>query len=161
MTGPNSLNLSLQQLGCDSHLLNKEQIAAFAEDKPCQRLPDSEVHFISSRSLYFPRTKHSMERFPPISGPAWAPSLFPLTCRMSLNSIHLYDEAPPFPYRSPTSCPGDDCIAQRACGSAGKDSQLCFSSGHKPCACKGPMIIRSSPFPTHTTQVSPLLHSQG
>ena len=102
----------------------------------------------------FPTTKHLMERFRPISGPVWAWSLFPLTCRMSWSSIHLYDEAPPFPYKSPTSCPGDAHMVQRARGSAEQDSQLRSSSRHKPSVCIGPMIISSSPLPTYSPGLS-------
>lgn len=83
VTAPNCLNFTLQQLGCDSHLLNQKQTAAFAEDKPCQRLPSWEGHSISSRSLCFPTTKQFLERLLAISGPVWASNLFLLTHRMS------------------------------------------------------------------------------
>lgn len=90
LTGPNCLNFTLQQLGCDSHMLNQKKTAAFAEDKPCQRLPGWEGHSIPSRSLCFPTTKQFLEGFLTISGPVSALNLFLLTCRMSQSITTLW-----------------------------------------------------------------------
>lgn len=160
MTGPNGLNFTLRQLGRDSHLLNKQQITAFAEDKPFQRLPSWEVHPVSSRSLYLPTTKRLMARFLPISGPVWAPSLFPLTCRMSQSSIHLYDEAPPFPYKAlqavqMTTAWRREHVAQQA-----RTHSHVFPLGTNHLHAQGPWLPVHHPS-LPTTQISPLLHSQG